>query len=357
MKKVSYVLGWTLLLAVAVLDLSGCGSPPVVKTAKKQISAAEEAIESGNSLARYKKHELAVVEYEKALGEIRSAEGFAIGNEAARLTVLKEEARSKKVASEFKAKEVAGEANAKARQATTSSAPVATVDQDAVKRKAEAVKDAEMAASKKEALEAIGKTPKAAKKVDEPEDAGDVAANAKTKAPAKDGDPAEPAAAPKKEPLKDKNGIFANIDENTPPLVIAKLQRIGKFVFAYCQIYNKSNDGKRITVYNFFKDRDNQLVVPQLTTASFPYDRFSAKVKDLIGDQSVRNLAPNSEEINGGEYLQFVSVGECDNEAKAQSVVKLYLDVRFSDGTRAEFTSAPTGAATMPEMKINIPKK
>ena len=346
------------ILAAGAIELSGCASPPPPPTAKKQIENAEEAIESGKTLFRLKQYELAVVEFDKALSEVRSAEGFATGNEATRLSVLKDEARSKKVASEFEASRKASEASVRMKAPGTSPNAVPTVDPDIAKRKAEQAKEAEIAAGAKDALDAINKAPKSAKKIDEPEDTGDVAANAKAKEPkagaaAASGDPEAP---PVKVPPKDKNGIFANVDENTPVIVIPKLMRIGRFVLAYCQIYNKTNDGKRITIYNYFKDHDNQIVIQPLTTASFPYDRFSAKVKDLIGDQSVRNLAPDTEAINGQEFLQFVSVGECNNEEVAKRVVKLYLDVRFSDGTKADLTSAEFGGGAVSIPKISMPK-
>lgn len=354
MKKLLQTVGCATLFALMSIELSGCGTPPPPPSAKKQIGTAEEAIETGNSMVRHQQFDLAVVEYERALSEIRSVEGWARGNEASRLGVLKDEARSKKVSAEFEGKRKASEAALRVKSPATDPKAAPVVDAAAEKMKADKVKEAELAASNKAALDSIGKAPKIAKK-DEPEDAGDVAATKAKKPEA--GPDGEPAPAAVKAPPKDKNGIYQNVDENTPPLVIAKLQRIGKFVVAYCQIYNKTNDGKRISVYNFFKDRDNQIAIPQLTTASFPYERFSTKVKDLIADQSVHNLAPNSEEVNGGEYLQFVSVGECATDELAGKVAKLYLDVRFSDGTKVDLTSAESGAASMkiPE-KINLPK-
>lgn len=359
MKTWIHMMGCAAFLTLGSIELSGCGSPPPPPTAKKQIGNAEDAIESGNSLMRLRQFELAVVEYEKALSEIRSGEGFATGNEATRLGVLKDEARSKKVSCEFESARKASEAAVRIKARDEKNAGGGPVNNDAeiARKKAADAKEAAIATSKQDALSAISKTP-GSKKNDEPEDAGDVAATTKPKAakPASaDGD-AAPDAPAVKAPPKDKNGIFPDVNDSTPVLTIPKLMRIGKFVIAYCQINNKTDDGKRVTIYNYFKDHDNQIVIQPMTTASFPYDRFSAKVKDLIGDQSVRNLAPDTEAVNGHEFLQFVSVGECNNEENAMRITKLYLDVRFSDGTKADLTSADFGAGAMKTPKISMPK-
>lgn len=350
MKTLIRMVGCAMLLVLASAEMTGCGAPPVVQSAKKQIEAADSAIESGNNLVRLHQYELAVAEFDKALSEIRKAEGFATGNEATRLSVLKKDALKLKIDNEFAAQKKSGEAAAKFKPLTpTATGPVAQ-DPEVAKRAATKVKEAEQAARDKEVLAAISTTKPAKKAEEPPEDAVDAAVGKpKASKPAADGEADAPAVKVKP---KDKNGIYADVTDSTPPLQIAKLMRVGKFVVAYCQIFNKTDDGKRVTVYNFFKDRDNQIAIPQLTTASFPYERFSPKVKDLIGDQSVRNLAPNSEEVPGHDVLQFVSVGECNTEELASKVVKLFLDVRLSDGTRLELTGPDGGAAPMPTLKI-----
>ena len=83
----------------------------------------------------------------------------------------------------------------------------------------------------------------------------------------------------------------------------------------------------------------------------------AVEAKDLIEGQSVRNIAPDKEEINGHEFLQFVSVGECSNEDTAARVTKIYVEVRLSDGTKIEATGPEGGnAASMPDLKLKMPK-
>ena len=350
MKKLIRLVGCAAFLILASAEMTGCAAPPVVQSAKKQIEAAESAMESGATLVRLRQYDLAVIEFDRALGEIRKAEGFATGNEATRLGVLKKDALKFKIDSDFAAQKKAGETAAKVKPTATIAGAAVQQDPEIAKRAAAKVKEAAQAANDKEVLAAISTTKTAKKAEEPPEDAVDLAVGKpKASKPSAEGEAEAPVVKAKP---KDKNGIYADVTESTPPLQIAKLMRVGKFVVAYCQIYNKTDDGKRITVYNFFKDRDNQIAIPQLTTAAFPYDRFSPKVKDLIGDQSVRNLAPNSEEVLGHDILQFVSVGECNTEELAGKVVKLFLDVRLSDGTRLELTGPEGGAAPMPNLKI-----
>src|SRR5438094_475724 len=96
-----------LAFALALSVIGGCGSPPPPRSAKTEIKAAEEAMESGRLLAKGGKYDLAKSEYERALGEINNGEAFATGSELAQLGDLKQEARKRKIDCETRALEAA----------------------------------------------------------------------------------------------------------------------------------------------------------------------------------------------------------------------------------------------------------
>ena len=334
---------------ISVLFLSGCGAPPVApKSAKSEIGAASSAIETAKMLAARGQYEQAKNEYERAMEEIAKGEKFASGTDLTQLLNLKKEARQKKTEMETKSMT----AVAPAKKAPATDAPKVE-DPEIALKKAEQAKAAELAAQNKDAL-VLAPSKSAKSKVDEPEDAGDVAAADKTGKGKSPGAKSTDADAGK--PKTDKSGIFPVVTDASPPLEIVKVQRFGKFVVAYCQLHNNTNNGKRVTVATFFKNRDNQDVIEPRTTAAFPFDHFSTTVKDLIGDQSVRNLAPNAEEVGGHEFLQFVCVGESNNEELAKAVAKAYVNVLFNDGTSAEATSAESAVSAINNLAKDLAK-
>ncbi len=333
MKTIGQVFGYAAFSMLVVLELSGCGSPPPPKSAKHEIEEAETAMEEGDSRMRRAEYDEAKTQFDKAMDAIARGMDIAGETETMRLENLRRELIGKRNDADINAHKKALAATTKPKSAPATA--VAQADPDAEKRAAEKAKDAALAEANKGALSAIA-APKPARKVDEPEDTGDVAA-IKAKKKDADGGDEKPAASAVKD---DPTGVFPNVTADSKPFQIIKMQRIGKFVVAFCQVYNKTEDSKRITVANFFKDHDNQEMIPSRTTVSFPYEHFSLKVKDLIADQSVRNLTPDTEEIPGQKFLNFVSVGECTTEELAGKVAKVYIKVTYTDGTNFDDTYA-----------------
>lgn len=342
-----------LAMLALVLELSGCGSPPPPpRSAKAEINSAELAIQSGDDLCKRKAYDQAKGEYQRAIDEITKAKEFAGGIDNSRLGELMKDALARKFTCEQNVRRLANEAALKPK---TTNAPAVetkpTVDPEVVKQDLEKARAAKAQAEEKDALKLSNNTKK---KVDEPEDAGELAAGSKPKEKPKAGEApeADPVA---KAPLKDKAGIFPNVTDSSPPLQVVKLTRVGKFVVAYVQLVNKSDDGKRLSVSNLFKTTDNQTAIDPRTAHSYPYQGFSLKVKDLIADQSVRTFTANSEEIHGNDYMQFVSVGECLTEEAALKVSKLYISIVFSDGKTIDATG-PEGTTVGGALDKALPK-
>ncbi len=333
MKKTHALLINAVCCGVVFMMLSGCGNPPPpAKSAKNEIRTATEAMDTAQAMAAKKSYDRAMTEYDRALEAISKGESFAQGTELTQLTSMKREARSKRIDMENKAlmappppKKTAATEVAKAE------------DPEAARKKAAEAEAARVAAANKKAESEILNVAKPAvkPKPDEPEEV-EVKKKPEEKKPEEVADPAKP--------KKDKSGIFNEVTDKSPPLEIAKVERIGRFTLAYCQLHNNTDNGRRITVAAFFKDNDNQILLKPPATVSFPFERFSTKVKDLIGDQSVRNLTPNTEEVPGHQYLQFVCVGESTAEDLAKKVAKVYVNVLFNDGKQVEATSVPTMA-------------
>lgn len=348
MNKTNALFINAICMGVVFMMLAGCSNPPPrAKSAKSEIKTAAEAMETAQVLASKKSYDRAITEYDRALEAISKGESYAQGTELTELNSMKKEARSKRIDMETKAM-LAPPAPKKPAATEVAKAE----DPEAVKKKAAEAEAVRVAAAQKKAeTEILNVSKPAAKpKPDEPEEV-EVKTTKKTEEK-KSEEMADPA-----KPKKDKSGIFNEVTDKSPALEIAKLERVGKFSLAYCQLYNSGDNGKRITVATFFKNRDNQEVIRPLTVAAFPFDRFSAKVKDLIADQSVRNLTPNSEEVPGHQYLQFVCVGESASEDVAKSVAKVYVNVMYSDGKQVDATSAPTAVSQAEDLvKGLVPK-
>ena len=324
---------WTVLLALGLAFLPGCGSPPPPpKSAKSDIKAAEDAMEAGALMYKRQQYVVAQTFYETALAKISDGESYATGTELTYLHNLKDDARAKKIDCDSMALAHPERANKPAVVAEVKTG--AAVLTEAALKEAEEKKAAE---AQRKSLEAVASTlpSKSAKK---PEAGDDTEPEKKT---AKSDTKTDAAPAPK----KDKNGIFSDVTESSPALQVVKLIQKGKFVVAYVQGYNKSPDGRRITVATFFKNRDNQEAIPTRTVASFPYEHFSTNVADLISDQSVHNLTPNSDEAPANSGFQFVCVGEANTDDLAKQVVKAYIVVNFNDGTAIETTGPENSPA------------
>jgi hypothetical protein len=345
-----------LVSLAGIIELSGCGSPPPpTRSAKAEISSAESAIQSGDALCKHKSYDQAKIEYEHAIADISKAQGSADDIDGARLSALLREALDKKVICEQNARRLANELAVKPRipaaPPAVSTTPV--LDPEAIKLAEAKAREAKATAEQK-ALQLSNTTKK---KIEEPEDAGDVTAAAKAKDKAKaaaGAEGTEPEANPKAA-LKDKAGIFPNVTESSPPLQVVKLTRVGKFVVAYVQLFNKGDDGKRFSVASFFKNSDNQVVIESQLAHSYPYENFSLKVKDLIGDQPVRTFTANSEEVGGHDWVQFVCVGECASDEAALKVVKVYVKVMFNDGKGVDATG-PEGTNVGGALDRALPK-
>ncbi|HLX64625.1 MAG TPA: hypothetical protein VKX17_25355 [Planctomycetota bacterium] len=327
---------------VLALELTGCGSPPPPpRSAKAEISDAENAVAVADALCQRGAYDQAKTQYETAMSAISKGQTFAAGSEKDRLESLRTDVHKKKLECEDLARRAEVAAANKPKTAAVPTAKSVGVDPEVEKRNAEIAKAVADAKRKKE-IEADISAAAPKKKADEPEDAGEVAANRKDKAKPKAGDAASDDAA--KAPTKDKNGIFPDVTDASPELQVVKLQHIGKFVVAYVQLFNKATDGRRFSVGNFFKSSDNQNLLDARQAYSFPYDRFSLKAKDLLGDQPVNPYTADSAGVDGQGVAQFVSVGEFPTEEAAARVTKLYVLVRYGDGKTVEATG-PEGVA------------
>ena len=301
-------------------------------------------MEAGALMYKRQQYVVAQTFYETALNKIADGESYAKGIELTHLHDLKEDARAKKIDCDSMA--LAHPQRAKPAASAEPKAGVAVLS-EAARKEAEEKKAAE---AQRKSLDSVA-TALPAQTPKKPE-AGDDTDPDKDKKSAKPeakagGDDAKPVV------KKDKNGIYPEITGASSALQIVKLMQKGKFVVAYAQLYNKSPDGKRISVAVFFKNRDNQETIPARTVACFPYEHFSTNVQDLIADQSVHNLTANSDEVVGNSEFQFVCVGEANTDELAKQVVKAYVVVSYSDGTSAETTGPENSPANaIPALKL-----
>lgn len=333
------------VLVFGVLEFMGCAAPPPPRSAKNDIKAADDAMESGKLMYQRKQYELAGGYYQTALEKIGAAEMYASGNERTLLRDMKTDAQSKKIECDSLA--LSHPSHSLSKPAPVEEAKPAAGLTDAARKEEDAKKKAE---AQQKSLDAasVSLPSKSSKKEEGVEEPAEAVSKKMAKTEKPEGSEEV------KQPPKDKNGIFPDLGSNPPPLQVVKLVQKGKFVVAYFRLFNNTDQGKRISLTTFFKNRDNQDVIEPRTTAVFPYERFSTKVADPIADQSIHNLTANSDESAAHQAFDLVSVGEANTEDAAKTVAKAYIVVRFDDGTTVDATGPDvTGKmTTIPGVKL-----
>ena len=345
----------TILLALVVAILAGCGSsPPPARSASNEISDAERAIDSAKQWERKGELDLALGEYNRAKDIISKGKAFAEGTELAKLNNMEDDVRSARMKLEMAKLTIA------ATPKKEEKAPVAvkTEDPDEKKKKEDEAekkkKDAKVAAAQadiKKIAELTAATTPPAKKAqaDEPEPPPEPkGAKAGTKGDEKVADPDAGA-------IKKSAGPFPALSEKSPPIQVCKLEIKGKFALCYFQLFNAGEAGKRIMSASvFFKDGNNSPLINPLAAPVYPFDGFRDKVANLIDGQMINALSLGSQQVTGGDGLRLVGVGESE---RAKDIKSVAVKVVYADGTVAVATSSADAPADVPGLKALDPKK
>jgi hypothetical protein len=343
MTRLARLATWSISLLVSVLLLSGCGGGvKPIKSANKEIDEAERALESARNWKRQAEYDAATDSLRRAEDAVKSGRAFASGPEAKRLTNLGLE-----IIDEKSSVESARITAPKKREEKPVNVAVSE-DPEEAKQKAAAEKkkkeDAEAAKRKLEDDARLNAATKAANtKKKEDDDTGktvDVnpASGGKT-------EPGQP-----KEPEKPKGiGPYPAITTESPALDIIKIENRDKFALAYFQLYNKGEKGKRLMdIKVYFKDKDNQTLIPAQMCVVCPYSELSLKKKDLT-DQS-DTFTMGSAAVDGGGDARFVAIGEHD---RARDVRKVGISVGYDDGSR-ESQTGPSKPEAAPDPGIKL---
>ncbi len=339
----SFALFGTLLLAA-----TGCGdSAPARKGASKQIEQAKDAIAAGDMACVGKDYAVALTHYKNAQEAISDGKQNSTDAEDSTLRLLGDSLRAKIDEAELK------QITDKPKEKTVVGAEIQKQDdaekkklaEDKAKADALAKKEAEKKAAMEKALAQTdtskqtkkeddgGATPPASPVAggDKPKDATQTKGGGGDDAPEKK-DPDAGAIAPAKAP-------YPAVTDKTEEVQIVKMGTAGRFVWAYFQLYNKSENGHRIsTVSTVFKDSDNQALINN-GIACFPFEGFRTGIKDMIGDQGADALTLGSDSIDGGAVRRYVVVGEHD---RAKDVKRVTIQVMYQDGGKpySDFKSA-----------------
>jgi hypothetical protein len=125
---------------------------------------------------------------------------------------------------------------------------------------------------------------------------------------------------------------YPAVTDKSPELQVIKLGYAGtKYVYAYIQLYNKDDNGRTINkVAAWFKDKDNQTLIPDTACYTFPFEGFRPTAKDMIGDQGTDALTLGSHKIDGQAARRFVVIGEGD---RAKDCKHMDVKVIYDGGT------------------------
>jgi hypothetical protein len=340
---------FTWVSALTLVILTGCGSPPPPPpSAAKDIDEAKTNLDTARSMEKMGQLDASIAAYERAKEAIGRGKEIAEGSELSQLNSMEDEARAKVSALRIKKINLASQPEKPKVVAATNSATSEDPEEkkkreaDAIekKRKAEAAKTTAALDATFQKGVTVGKAKEKTADDDEPA--------AKTEKPAKkEGDDDAAAAggeaAPKGKPIKEAKGPFPAITEQSPEMEIVKLQVKGKYAIAYFQVYNKSQNGRRImnqAVY--FKNANGQEIVNAPSVGVYPYNGFKADIADP-STQSLDGLTTGSHQITGGEGMQFAAVGTSDSVSQCKSVGIIMV---FDDGTKLT-ASGPSGGVDL----------
>ncbi len=338
-------LRWTSLVAGASFSamlLTGCGeSAPTKKGAAKELEQAQDLVDAGTSNANSKDYATALVQFNNAKSRIEEARPNATSDEMRTLNSLADTVRRKISDTEYK-------------KMTDTKPAVKPVDDTIRKEEEEEKKKA--AADKKKAEEEAKKAAEQKAKLEKALTQHDTGSGKKdddtgaaglppTKTAGGDkkpddkggdkpkGDKGDEAAA---EPKEDPNAIekakppYPAVTDKSEEVEVIKIGTRGKYVWAYFQVFNKSEDGKRIsTVAAYFKDKDNQSLIDERGVAVFPFEGFRDSNKDMFS-QGSDALTLGSATVDGRAVKRFVAVGE--HESRAKDVKKATVKVIFQEG-------------------------
>ena len=317
--------------ALTMALLSGCGETPPPPSAAKEINAAQDAIDTAKVLQGKGKFKEALDQYTEAREQINKGKAIAEGTELKTLKNMDDDVREKLFSVETRVSAMKEPEKPK----TVAAAKGVDV--------AEATRKAEDARKKKESDKARAASQDIAAKLEIKED------KAAQVAKQDDSDDAPDKKKPEGnaivENIKAANtGPFPEVTEKSPPVEIVKLFSKGEYVFAYIQLYNNTEQGKRIMAGNiFFKNKDNQVMINPASTGVFLFQNFKADAKDPF-EQPTAALTSGSMQVTGMEGLRLVAVGQ---HPKAAEVRKIGVKFVFDQGASV--------TATGPEGNVDTP--
>ena len=321
-----------LLLGGSLTFLPGCGgggrAASPTKSASSEIAAAKRSMESAQLLQSKGEWDLAMAEIKNAQSKIKEGLGFASGPDKRALQNLDDDARS--AMSYCEAEKMKAPPKLAKPQDPVQVAVVDTTDPKKKEREAKEKQDAEAAAKRQKELKAkIEESEKAVPKKQPKEEEPAAVPAAATKDGEKKAGGAEGAEGEKPEEAAKPKGIgpFPPVTENSPEINIVKVTNNGKFAFAYFQLYNKGDNGKRIMgVTVVFKDKDNAPMTNANQSITVPFEGFSEKAKDPTENPNALTLGSHS--IDGHGALQLVGVCQHD---RAKDIKKVGIRVAYDD--------------------------
>jgi hypothetical protein len=342
-KKAGFGKGLAAASILAVF-ISGCGDPPPPpKRADNEIRSGQNSMESGDTFYRKGDYNSAMSSYNSALASINEGRKFAVNTDKTTLDNMYKDVQDKIADAE------AAQMRAKSEPPKVKPVSDQSKKDDEKAAKEKAAKEKAEAAEKKKAddeakelakLANAGKDSKGGKVEEAPAttaaaaDASkakpDAAKDPKAAAADAEGEEKKAAAEAATAILKAKEPYPA-VTEKSPEIEVIKIGYSGtKYVYAYIQLYNKDENGKTINkVAAYFKDKDNQTIIPDNSAYTFPFEAFRPNAKDMIGDQNGDALTLGSAKIDGNSAKRYVVIGEGD---RAKDVKKVAVKVMYDDG-------------------------
>jgi hypothetical protein len=326
------------LAGVLAFMAVGCGdtpSPP--KGADAEISAARSMVDSGDSAVRSRDYPRAISMYKGAKDKIEEARSKAKESELSAVKSLTASIREKIDDAELK--QVTDKVEPKVPVVTeVKKQEDAEAKQKAEEAKKKAEEEKKIAAAREKNEKLLSRKDSSGSKQDEDpavaksggDKGGDKKGPGEDKKPAgddADAGPAKPEGDPAIAPAKPP---YPAVTDKSPEVQIIKIATKGNFVYAYFQLFNKTEDDRRINVINaFFKDKDNQTMIDH-GAVTFPFEGFKLDThKDMIGEQVIDALTLGSDVVAGRGVRRYVVVGEHD---RAKDIKKVALQVVWQSG-------------------------
>ncbi len=329
-------------LVVSVLLISGCGGPPPVKSAAKEIDEAERDMKSAARYASEGNYDSALSTCKQAQEPITKGKSFATGVELTKLNNLNDDMRNQLNIYAIKKTTQAKPVTANVGPASDVLDPAEVKRREAVRKEAleqERLKKAEE--EKKSVLVEAKKLPKA----DDPEDAADggAVADAGVAGVAK-ADKADGGDAPKK-----STGLFPAITEKSPPVEIVKVLVRDRAAVAYVQVYVPGDQTRRImAVVATFKDKDHNDICDNNMLA-YEYKGFAASNPDpTIQHSNVVGITMGSHELRSHQSLQIAIPV---SHPKARDIKMVFVKIAYQDGEPDRTDVVVTPDALPPQKK------